>query len=206
MNQPGTFVSLDGPSGVGKTTISGALAKKLTACGHRVVLTATPSKSELGELARHGTYDYQAEELTCLVAADRYHHDRITVGPAISMGVTVVCDRYVPSALVLDPLDGIDRGYVLDLYRRITVPDVAFILLGDPALCVRRTTRRGRYSRFQSTDHDGGRRELESFMAVVELLKRIGYPTHVHNIGADSVEQVANDLLSVILTKGGAHS
>jgi dTMP kinase len=205
MSQPGFFVSIDGPSGVGKTTASALLAKKLTAHGHRVVLTTTPSTSELGELARHGTYDYRAEALTCLVAADRYHHDRITVGPAMGTGATVICDRYVPSSLVLDPLDGVDRDFVQDLYRHITVPDIAFILVGDPVLCVQRAAERGRCSRFQSSDFDSGRRELESFMAAAELLTSTGYPVHVYDIGDNSAEQVTDALTSVIFAKEGAH-
>jgi dTMP kinase len=206
MTRQGFFVSIDGPSGVGKTSVSASLAKKLTTFGRHVVLTATPSTSELGKLARHGTYDYQAETLTCLVAADRYHHDRTTVEPAMSTGTTVVCDRYVPSSLVLDPLDGVDSGFVLDLYRRIAVPDIAFILVGDPALCVQRAAERGRYSRLQPADDDAGKRERESFMAAVELLRRAGYPAHVHDIGADSAEQVTDALASVILAQEGDRS
>ncbi|HEX5406280.1 MAG TPA: dTMP kinase [Pseudonocardiaceae bacterium] len=203
MIRSGFFVSIDGPSGVGKTSVSALLTKKLTSLGQRVVLTATPSTAELGKLARHGTYDYQAETLTCLVAADRYHHDRTTVGPAMSTGATVVCDRYVPSSLVLDPLDGVDSGFVMDLYRRITVPDIAFILVGEPILCVQRAAERGRYSRLQPADNDGGRRELQSFEAVAELLQRTGYPAQVHDIGAESAEQVADALAGVILAKEG---
>ncbi|MBV9140517.1 MAG: winged helix DNA-binding domain-containing protein [Pseudonocardiales bacterium] len=51
----GLLVTFDGPSGVGKTTVSGLVRDRLAVAGVPVVLTATPSSSSLGELARHGT-------------------------------------------------------------------------------------------------------------------------------------------------------
>ncbi|MGH3871828.1 MAG: dTMP kinase [Pseudonocardiaceae bacterium] len=102
----GLLVTLDGPSGVGKTTVSGLVGDRLAAAGVPVVLTATPSSSSLGELARHGTHQFFGVALTCLVAADRYHHDQTTVREALQRGAVVVCDRYVPSSLVLDRVDG----------------------------------------------------------------------------------------------------
>lgn len=48
----GLLVTLDGPSGVGKTTVSGLIRDRLAAAGVPVVLTTTPSRSSLGELAR----------------------------------------------------------------------------------------------------------------------------------------------------------
>jgi dTMP kinase len=71
----GLLVTLDGPSGVGKTTVSGLIRDRLATTGVPVVLTTTPSSSSLGELARHGTNEFFGPALACLVAADRYHHD-----------------------------------------------------------------------------------------------------------------------------------
>lgn len=69
----GLLVTLDGPSGVGKTTVSGLIRDRLAAAGVPVVLTTTPSPSSLGELARHGTNQFFGAALTCLVAADSSH-------------------------------------------------------------------------------------------------------------------------------------
>jgi hypothetical protein len=78
----GLFVTIDGPSGVGKTTVCALIKHKLESHDLQVVLTATPSSSKIGQLARHGTYDFHGTALTCLVAADRYHHERTTVRPS----------------------------------------------------------------------------------------------------------------------------
>lgn len=69
----GLLVTLDGPSGVGKTTVSGLVRDRLAVAGVAVVLTSTPSSSLLGELARRCTHQFFGAALTCLVAADRYH-------------------------------------------------------------------------------------------------------------------------------------
>lgn len=89
----GLLVTLDGPSGVGKTTVSRLIRDRLAVADVPVVLTATPSPSSLGRLARHGTHAYFGAALTCLVAADRYHHDQATVHDALAHGSVVVCDR-----------------------------------------------------------------------------------------------------------------
>ncbi|KAA2261102.1 dTMP kinase [Solihabitans fulvus] len=194
----GLFITLDGPSGVGKTTVSALLAEKLAPHSSGIVLTTTPSKSNIGELARRSTYDLHGLALTCLVAADRYHHEQTTVRPALEAGKVVVCDRYAPTSLVLDPQDGVDIAFVRSLYRCIRLPDIAFILIGDPALCAERTARRGTYSRFQPTSPADSTREVEGFKAVTAELVADGYPIHLHNVHDATADHVADVLLKVI--------
>jgi dTMP kinase len=196
----GLLVTLDGPSGVGKTTVSGLVRDRLAVAGVSVVLTTTPSSSSLGELARHGTSQFFGAALTCLVAADRYHHDRTTISGALEQGLVVVCDRYVPSSLVLDLLDGVERDHVWSIYRCIRVPDVAFILVGDPVLCATRARSRGRHSRFHADNEDANRRELAMYKDALSFLRRAGYPVHEHDIGPAPADQVADKPTSVILT------
>jgi dTMP kinase len=105
-DRPGRFIVVDGPSGVGKSTVTTLLAQRLSAAGHDVLTTGEPSNGPIGELARGGTNDYRGLALACLVAADRYHHLAVQVHPALAAGRVVVCDRYVPSSLVLQHLDG----------------------------------------------------------------------------------------------------
>jgi dTMP kinase len=167
--------------------------------GVPVVLTTTPSSSSLGELARYGTHEFFGAALTCLVAADRYHHDQTTVRDALERGSVIVCDRYVPSSLVLDCLDGVERDHVWSIYRCITVPDVAFILVGDPVLCATRARSRGRYSRFHANNDDANRRELAMYQEAVTFLRRASYPVRVHDIGSTAADRVADALTSVIL-------
>ncbi len=196
----GLFVTIDGPSGVGKTTVAALLRDRLQDRGKTVLLTATPSSSPIGDLARHGTFKFHGVELTFLVAADRYHHFRTTIRPALDAGTTVVCDRFVPSSLVLDQSDGVEWDFVLAVYGGLDVPDVAFVLRGVPELCARRATARGGYSRFHSPSVEDSLREGTMFRSATSFLLDTGYPAHEHDIGAASAEVVADDLMSAIVS------
>ncbi|OLF11586.1 hypothetical protein BLA60_11610 [Actinophytocola xinjiangensis] len=195
----GLFVTLDGPSGVGKTTVSTLLGEQLASQGVPTLVTATPSPSSIGELARHGTHEFHGPSLTCLVAADRYHQANIMISPAVEQGTTVVCDRFVPSSLVLDPLDGIERGFVWDIYRKILVPDIAIVLMGDASLCATRVANRGRFSRFHGSDYEDHRREREYFTEALAFLRGAGYPAHEYDIGRATAREVAAGLAHFIL-------
>jgi dTMP kinase len=196
----GYFVSLDGPSGVGKTTVSALLVGKLRTLGINAVLTATPSKSAIGELARSSTFDFHGRALTCLVAADRHHHDEVTVRPGISKGVSIVCDRYVASSFVLDVRDGVPPEFLRSVYDGLTVPDVSFFLFGNPGVCMERAAARGQYSRFHYVDVDEAVAELRAFEVAADALSAIGYPVHRYDIADTTADQVVDALLPVVLS------
>ncbi|MFE0020348.1 dTMP kinase [Amycolatopsis sp. NPDC059021] len=197
----GFLVTLDGPSGVGKTTVAALLRKRLREDGRDVLLTTTPSPSAIGRLARHGTHDFRGIELTLVVAADRYHHYRTVISPALTAGQVVICDRFMPSSLVLDQLDGLGPDFVLHLYDGLTQPDLAFILTGPPEHCARRAAARGTYSRLHDTSLAASRREAALFAKAAAELSNAGYPVHALTIGEASAEQVADQLKTVMATQ-----
>jgi Thymidylate kinase len=107
VTRPAGFLAvIDGPAGAGKTTGTALVAAALATDGHSVRATRQPSDALLGKLARSSTQELQGLPLTFLMAADRYHHDEHVISPALAASRVVVCDRYVPTALVLDQLDG----------------------------------------------------------------------------------------------------
>lgn len=87
----------------------------------------------------------------------------------------------------------------MGIYQCITVPDIAFILVGDPLLCATRARIRGRYSRFHSDNDDANRHELELYKEAITFLRRIDYPVRVHDIGSTTADQVADTLTGTIL-------
>ncbi|MDX3853558.1 hypothetical protein [Streptomyces sp. AK02-01A] len=97
----GMFVSFDGPSGAGKSTIVHHLAQMLVVAGERVHVTAEPSTGPIGNLCRELTETVTGHALACLYAADRYHHVETEIRPHTTAGQTVISDRYLPSALVM---------------------------------------------------------------------------------------------------------
>lgn len=145
----GRFISIDGPSGIGQSTVSALLRSALESRGVPTVLTAEPSASPLGDLARYGTHKYRGMALACLVAADRYWHLEREIRPALRLGRVVICDRYVPSSLVLQRLDGVDQPFLWSLNQAAERPALAVILTGEPERSYQRASQRGTYSRFQ---------------------------------------------------------
>jgi dTMP kinase len=193
------LVTLDGPSGAGKTTVSALAADRLADAGLRVLHTSQPSQSPLGEMARCGTYEYHGAVLSCLVAADRYDHLTRVIEPALAYGQVVICDRYVPSALALDQMDGLDASFVWSLYRYIRWPDLAAFLEADARTCLARTAARGRYSRFHGNDLATANAEASLYREAAAEFRRRGYRTLVLDTTHDTPGKVAERLVGELL-------
>jgi dTMP kinase len=179
----GVFITVDGPSGVGKTTVARYLEDFFASRELVVTRTTEPSGSAIGELARFGTYDFSGRALSCLIAADRYHHVDTVVGPALARGEVVVCDRYLPSSLVLDQLDGVPFDFVWAAHRDLPWPRLAIFLTGAWQLCAERAAKRGNHSRFHRANGPAKRREAELFEQVAGELAARGYPVCRYDIG-----------------------
>jgi dTMP kinase len=143
------FVTIDGPGGVGKSTVAALVAEKLRAIDAPVLTTREPSDTQLGQLARNGTDEYRGMTMACLIAADRYRHLEQEIRPALARGETVVCDRYVASSLVLQVLDGVSRDVVWELNRHADMPDLAVIVNAREDVISRRLQERGTHSRYE---------------------------------------------------------
>ncbi|GGS84227.1 hypothetical protein GCM10010156_48520 [Planobispora rosea] len=181
---PGLFVTLDGPGGAGKSTLTRLLGERLAAAGHPVHITRQPSDGPLGTLARHQTATYSGTALACLVAADRYHHLDTEIGPALTTGAVVVCDRYVAASYVLQTRDGVPLDYLRHLNARATRPDLAVLVTADPRLLEERLTTRGAHSRFEHTGSSAIEARLYEETAAV--LIEDGFPPY-HRIDTGTV-------------------
>ncbi len=112
------FITLEGPEGAGKSTLVPKLATWLESAGHHVVQTREPGATALGREVRRlllNGGDIAAETELFLFLADRSHHVKTVILPALADGKIVLCDRYVDSTVVyqsvargLDPVE-IDR-------------------------------------------------------------------------------------------------
>jgi dTMP kinase len=112
------FIVFEGIDGSGTTTQCGLLSKYIESQGHRVVVTREPGGTILGEKLRAlllGPSEeicYPAEMM--LYAASRAQHVHQVIGPALSAGTPVVCDRFVASSLAYQ---GCGRGLGLEVVR-----------------------------------------------------------------------------------------
>jgi dTMP kinase len=108
---PGTFVTLEGPEGAGKTTQVKLLSKQLDAAGVAHVVTRDPGGTPLGKQIRRillnpeNPVQPMAELL--LYQADRSQHVAEVIVPSLEAGKLVICDRYVDSTIAYQ---GYGRG------------------------------------------------------------------------------------------------
>lgn len=169
----GLFVAVDGPSGVGKSTLVGLLAEALQAAGYPTCTTAEPTDSDIGRLARSKVDSSDGAVLACLFAADLYQNLVDVVRPHLAEGHAVVADRYVASGLVMQRLDDVEPEYLQALNVYADKPDVAVMLTADPRVVRARLRGRGTHNRYQ--DQPGSsHRECRYFDAAAEYLEGLG--------------------------------
>lgn len=145
------FISIEGPEGAGKTTLSAELGRRLAAAGRTVHLTFEPGGTALGREVRRivrfgivggreaeptAPLDPRAEALLFLAARAQLVSE--VLRPRLLAGEVVVCDRYADSTLAYQ-CHG--RGLSLELVRGALElateglwPDVTILLDLDPAV------------------------------------------------------------------------
>ena len=143
----GMFLVFEGGEGSGKTTQMELLREHLVARGHKVVVTAEPGGTAIGQKLRELLLDPanaglsdKAEAL--LYAADRAQHVDELIRPALDEGAIVICDRYIDSSIAYQ---GLVRGLGADQIRSISrwgtgalFPDMVFLLDYEASLGLER--------------------------------------------------------------------
>ena len=165
-------MTVDGPGGSGKSTTVAALSEHLRQNGHTVHTTSEPSPSPLGAAIRKLANDVHGIAPALLVAADRHHHVTSEIRPALAAGHIVICDRYLPTSLVLQRLDGVPLDFIQTINAGIMLPDLAVILTAPAATISERLLARGSHHRFED-DPANVQRELDLYEQAIEILESI---------------------------------
>jgi dTMP kinase len=123
------FLALEGPKGVGKTTVITALHQRFDSVGqHRIVFTKEPTAAF--DLAQEGQlYGYDLAEA---ITIDRAAHVTEVIRPTLAAGGTVICDRYILSSLVFHSIDGVPADDIWRLNEQFPLPDANLLLAAPP--------------------------------------------------------------------------
>lgn len=135
----GIFLAIEGPKGVGKTTMVSELQRRVTAeYADTVVLTKEPTPR----------FDLRQEshllgvDLARAIAEDRATHVQEVIRPALATGMATVCDRYILSSLVFHSADGVPSETIWRLNNSCPLPDVNVVLVASAGeISVRRGRR-----------------------------------------------------------------
>ncbi|MDW7616548.1 dTMP kinase [Peribacillus simplex] len=148
----GIFITMEGPEGAGKTTITQMLGKALKQEGYKVLLTREPGGVPISEQIRevilnkdNTAMDSRTEAL--LYAAARRQHLVEVVMPVLERGGIVLCDRFIDSSLAYQ---GHARGLDIEEVYSINkfaigdmMPDATFFFDIDPEEGLRRIQANG---------------------------------------------------------------
>jgi dTMP kinase len=191
---PPPFICVEGPSGVGKTTLVTALVAEFRRTGTAATPTKGPTSGPLGQLTRQQTDSIGPLSLACLVAADRYHQLATEIEPALAAGSVVVCDRYLPSSLVLQGADGVPAAWLHLLHQYARTPDAYVFLVGDPRTVRSRAMLRPERDRFHQ--QLTGEQEARRFRAAAREMGESGVPVCEFDVAVSSPDQVLRQVLA----------
>jgi dTMP kinase len=114
----GSFITLEGGDGSGKSTQAVALTDLIRREGYQALLTSEPDGTNLGQTIR-AIFERPTEsasplaELLLFEAARAQHVDEV-IRPALDDGTVVVCDRFADSTIAYQ---GYGRGLDVDMVR-----------------------------------------------------------------------------------------
>ena len=195
------FVAVDGPNGVGKTTIVACVAEDLRHRGHDVLALRQPSDSDLGRFVRAAEHGLRGLSLAILVVADRLVQVETDIRPALAAGRTVICDRHVASTLVLQRVDGLDLQTIWQMNADVPMPDLQVILLASVDVLRARLDERGRSSRFERSG-DIEELEVRYYKEADNWLRSHGQSVLTIDTDGKSIDDVTLELTEVLATEG----
>ncbi len=206
----GSFITLEGGEGVGKSTQVNRLLHNLRQAGIGVIGTREPGGSPGAEILRKVLLSGSVEPLgpaaeAILFSAARIDHIDKTIEPALAAGTWVVCDRFADSTRVYQGACGQLDPRFLSALERITLgdvrPDLTLILDLPAAEGLARARQRRRedenVDRFESQDLDFHEGLRAAFLAIAA-----GDPARYVVIdAARSEEDVAQSIFDAITSR-----
>jgi dTMP kinase len=167
----GRLIVVEGPDGVGKTTITQALAERLIQrVGYPVHMTTEPTSTDLGQLLRSSEGSIKGRAFALAIAADRTAHVEDEIAPLLAAGQLVISDRYLQSSLVLQRIDGLKLDEIWAYNSHIPPAFVSFYLTERPEVIADRLSAREKLSRLEQRSSPAHQLDLydEAFRFLAE--------------------------------------
>ncbi len=145
MHAQGLIIAIEGIDGAGTSTQMPGLAAHIAARGRAAITTAEPSTGPLGALLRRGLrgeIPMDEATLALLFAADRLHHVREVIAPALSLGTVVLSDRYIMSSYAYQA-SALDLGWIQEINRQAPAPHLSIFFRVSPKTAAARRLARG---------------------------------------------------------------
>ena len=176
MQGRGSFITLEGADGCGKSTQAALLAGALASAGREVVRLREPGGTAISEKIRGLLLDPANAEMVpecelLLYEASRAQLTREVIEPALARGAIVLCDRYYDSTYAYQAGGrGLNEALVRmanELGSCGRVPDRTLVLDLDPATAYARATSGGA-DRMEAEGLAFQERVREAYLALVE--------------------------------------
>lgn len=193
----GRFIVIEGPNGVGKTTIANQLTRRLRqSVATAVHATTEPTITPLGQLLRSAEAVLTGRALALAIAADRCHHIDTEIIPSLDGGALIVCDRYLPSSLVLQRVDGMDMSEIWDYNAYCLQPDLLVYLDEEADVIAARLRSRPHLSRLETTGSPTEERRL--YAEARAFLDTEGWHQQVVDCRNRTPEQIVDQIIDLL--------
>lgn len=207
----GIFITLEGPDGSGKSTITELIVEYLKDLNIDFIVTREPGGTSIGEDIRNIILDKKNTNMSprteaLLYAASRSQHVYEKIRPALEEGKVVLSERFVLSSLVYQ---GIGRELGVSDVKAINDfgiegvnPDLILFFDIDPVEALSRKTGENSGDRLEMEGINFHREVYNGYLKLISM-----YPENIKVIDAsksveDTFEEVKNEL-DKIFKKGG---
>ena len=192
----GFFVAIDGPNGVGKTTLLEEIEKIIKSKNIQLYKTKEPTNSILGKFIREISEEINGDTLACLVSADRYVHLKNEIIPELKKGKIVITDRYILSSLILQVMDGVKESFILNLNSKIIKPDLQLAIFAEEEIIQNRLKQRDKLTRFEKNNQS--KKEINNMKKGIDKLRKLNVEVLCIN-NNDDLEYNANKIADYII-------
>lgn len=200
----GTFITLEGGEGLGKSTNLHFIQSFLENQGLSVVVTREPGGTPLAEQIRSLLLEERAEAVAdqtelLLMFSARAQHLKEVIYPALAQGQWVISDRFTDATYAYQ---GGGRQMQISLIQQLETwvqglfrPDLTFLLDAPISVSMQRVKERLNNDRFEQEQLPFFERVREAY-----LLQAQNHPNRIQVINANqSLESVQQDMVAHLL-------